>query len=215
MTTIQEQGWAGKIGAAYTDRNTLSANGLDQMYLDCFGVTRADLNRRFLGNLGAPLKFLRILEVGCNIGMQLRHLQSMGFWNLHGVELQQYALDRLCVDRVETCQGSATDLPYQDESFDLVYTSGVLIHISPDSLPLALSEILRCTRRYVWGFEYFSEGLREIKSREWEDMLWSANYPVMFLDMRPGLKLLDWWTAPDQGAGREGTVGCMYLLEKA
>lgn len=215
MTTAQEQEWAGEVGAAYTDRNTWSAEELDRVYLNCFGVTRTGLNQRFLGNLKTPLRFLRILEVGCNIGMQLRHLQKMGFWNLHGIELQQYALDRLCVDRVETRQGSATDLPYPDEAFDLVYTSGVLIHIPPDSLSLALSEILRCTERYVWGFEYFSEELCEIKNRGWKDMLWSANHAAMFIDMWPGLKLLDWWQAPDQDPRRAGTVGCMYLLEKA
>lgn len=214
MTTKQEQEWAGEVGAAYTDRNTWSAEDLDQVYLDCFGITRTDLNQRFLGGFKTPLRFMRILEVGCNIGMQLRHLQNMGFWNLHGIELQQYALDRLCVERVETCRGAATDLPYPDESFDLVYTSGVLIHIPPDDLPRAMSEILRCTKRYVWGFEYYSRELQEVEGRWPADMLWSGDYSALFTDLLPRLQLLDYWQEPNKAPSRAGLTGNMYLLEK-
>ncbi len=214
MTILQEQEWGGKIGADYTDRNIYSAEDLDSLYLRLLGITRTDLNQRFLGNFRTLLRFMRILEVGCNTGMQLRHLQKMGFWNLHGVELQQYALDRLCVERVETRQGSATNLPYPDESFDLVFTSGVLIHIHPDNLPLAMSEIERCTRRYIWGLEYFSEETQEITWRKRGNMKWSADYATLFLDRLHNLTLLDWWSAPYLGPGQEGLVASMYLLEK-
>lgn len=210
MITIQEQEWCGKIGADYTDRSTLSVEELDSLYLRLLGITRADLNQQFLGRLP---RSLQILEVGCNIGMQLRHLQNLGFWNLQGIELQQYALDRLCVEKVETRQGSATDLPYLDKSFDLVLTSGVLIHIHPDNLSRALSEIERCTRRYIWGFEYFSEVLQEITWRKWEDMLWSADYATLFLNQFPNLTLLNRWSAPYSGSS-QGLVASMYLLEK-
>jgi hypothetical protein len=137
----------------------------------------------------------------------------MGFWNLQGIEVQQYALDRLCVERVETRQGSATNLPYPDKSFDLVFTSGVLIHIHPNNLPQVMSEIERCTRRYIWGLEYFSEALQEVTWRKWEDMLWSADYAVLFLNQFPNLVLLNRWSAPYLGSSR-GLVASMYLLEK-
>lgn len=211
MITIQEQEWCGEIGADYTDRSTLSVGELDSLYLRLLGITRADLNQQFLGHLP---RSLQVLEVGCNIGMQLRHLQNMGFWNLQGIELQQYALDRLCVERVKTRQGSATDLPYPDESFDLVFTSGVLIHIHPNNLPQVMSEIGRCARRYIWGFEYFSEALQEITWRKWENMLWSADYAALFLDQSPNLTLLNKWSAFYSGSS-QGLVASMYLLEKS
>jgi pseudaminic acid biosynthesis-associated methylase len=210
MTANQEQEWCGKIGADYTDRSMLSAEELDSLYLRLLGITRADLNQQFLEHLP---RSLQILEVGCNIGMQLRHLQNLGFWNLQGIELQQYALNRLCVERVETRQGSATDLPYPDKSFDLVFTSGVLIHIHPYYLGRVMSEIKRCTRRYIWGFEYFSETLQEVTWRKWEDMLWSADYAALFLNQFPGLTLLNKWSAPYSGSS-QGLVASMYLLEK-
>lgn len=207
----QERSWSGKIGAAYTDRNTLSAEGLDTVYSQNFGRTRTELNWQFVGSLP---RYLRILEVGCNIGMQLRHLRAMGFYNLWGIELQQYALDRLCVSGVEVCQGSVTALPYPDEDFELVYTSGLLIHIPPDDLPQAMSEILRCTKQWVWGFEYYSQTLREISHRSWKDMLWEGDYPRMFIEMLPSLEVKDRWAAPDMHPDRAGTLVDMYLLEK-
>lgn len=211
MTTSQEQAWAGQIGADYTDRSTYSIEGLDKLYFRLLGVTRTDLNQLFLGHLP---RSLQILEAGCNVGMQLRHLQAMGFQDLCGIELQQYALDRLCVEGIEVRQGSVIDLPYPDESFDLVFTSGVLIHIHPDNLPQAMSEIERCTRRYIWGFEYFSATTREITWRKWENMLWSADYAGLFLDLFPDLALVDWWTAPYVDPDAAGLIASMYLLER-
>lgn len=211
MTTKQERAWISEIGVKYTDRSTYLLQDLDSLYLRLLGITRTDLNANFLRGLPPSLQ---ILEVGCNIGLQLRHLQAAGYWDLHGVELQQDALNRFCTDGVETCQGSALNLPYQDESFDLVFTSGLLIHISPSNLPLAMSEIRRCSRRYIWGFEYFSQTTQEITWRKWKDMMWSADYARLFISQFPDLVLIDWWSTPYLGRDQRGLVASMYMLEK-
>lgn len=134
---IQDDAWSGPIGQGYTDRNIYSADRLDSLYLQWFGSTRYQLNRRFLQDV--PLG-TRILEVGCNVGMQLRHLKRMGYTDLHGIDLQQYAIDQMCAEGVTAEVGSATDLPYNDRSFDLVFTSGLLIHIPWWKLPLATGQ---------------------------------------------------------------------------
>ena len=76
---------------------------------------------------------IRILEVGCNIGNQLRGFQRMGFTSLYGVELQQYAVEKakMATRNINIIQGSGFDLPFKDNFFDLVCTNVVLIHISP------------------------------------------------------------------------------------
>jgi ubiquinone/menaquinone biosynthesis C-methylase UbiE len=85
-------------------------------------------------------------------------LQEMGFTGLWGVEIQPYALDlaRARVQGAQVSQGSALQLPYEDGYFDLVFTSGVLIHISPANLPRALDEIYRCAKTWIWGMEYYA-----------------------------------------------------------
>src|SRR3979409_112819 len=82
--------WQGDFGRQCTDRNTMTPVQLDALWIKNFGVSRSVMNREFLGAL--PKDF-RILEVGCNIGNQLLLLQEMGFSNLHGLEVQEYALE--------------------------------------------------------------------------------------------------------------------------
>lgn len=212
--TEQEKAWAGQIGQEYTDRNTLSEGELDGLYRECFGVDRDGLNRWFLGEVPRDAS---ILEVGCNIGMQLRHLQLMGFTNLHGIELQQYAIDHKIVD-VPIDQGTAESLPYEDNSFDLVYTSGVLIHLPALTLngkPLggAIMEIARVSRKWIWGFEYYATPRGEIQDRNWQDMLWADDYPAYFIRWIGNLHLVRRWSEAYR-AHLPGTVADMYLLEK-
>src|SRR5688500_19088159 len=84
--------WQGDFGRDCTRRNTLADDSLDELYVDRFGISRADLNAEFLGHLDVH----SVLEVGCNVGMQLRHLRRDPRWSdarMAGVDLQQNALD--------------------------------------------------------------------------------------------------------------------------
>ena len=154
--TKQMEEWAGKFGEEYTDRNLMSLDELDQLYTDKFGISRTELNKEFLDDL----KINRILEVGCNVGNQLLLLKKMGYPNLWGIELQDYAVEiaRKRTSGINIVKSSAFDIPFKDSYFDLVFTSGVLIHISPDDIDNALDEMYRCTNKYIWGFEYYSGG---------------------------------------------------------
>ena len=135
---------------------------------------------------------MRILEVGSNIANQLLCLQKMGFTSLYGIELQSYAVE-LAKSRtkgINLIQGDASDIPFKDGFFDMVFTSGVLIHISPSNLPSVLNEIHRCTRKYIFGFEYFSDVTQEIPYRGNRDLLWKADFVGRYLDLFDDVKLL-------------------------
>ena len=82
----------------------------------------------------------------------------MEYTNLSGIELQPYALEiaRSRTRNISLAQGSALSIPYGDASFDVVFTSGVLIHIAPEDLPRAMDEIHRCARTFIWGMEYYA-----------------------------------------------------------
>jgi pseudaminic acid biosynthesis-associated methylase len=208
----QEDFWSGDFGRDYTDRNNLTAEGLDELYLHQFGVSRTEMNQRFLGN---QPRQLRILEVGCNVGMQLRHLLQMGFRDLYGIELQWHAL-KIARERVPDAnllQGSGFDLPFRDGYFDLVYTSGVLIHIAPQNLPAFMGEIVRCSSRYVWGFEYFAEEVTDINYRGNAGFLWKANYAKLYQQHYPALKLVKQEVFPYRNTNGS-QADAMFLLEK-
>jgi pseudaminic acid biosynthesis-associated methylase len=208
--TPQKERWAGDFGRAYTDRNTLSGAQLDLLYQTNYGITRRQLNETFLADIPRDA---HILEVGCNSGNQLLLLQEMGFTNLWGAEVQSYALElaRSRVRGAELSQASALDLPYDDGEFDLVFTSGVLIHISPADLPRALDEIHRCTRSWIWGMEYYAPEVTQVNYRGHDDLLWKMDYGKRYLDGFGDLELARERRLPYLSGSN---VDTMYLLKR-
>ena len=208
--TAQMRVWAGDFGRKYTNRNALLPQELDQLYVELYGVSRTDLNRRFLQ---AVHPNARVLEVGCNVGIQLSILQSMGYRDLMGVELQEYAIReaRKRTTGIKYTRGSALDLPVEDESHDLVFTSGVLIHISPREVNAALAEIHRASRRFIWGFEYYASEYDEVVYRGNRELLWKGDFARMYLAAFSDLRLvkeerLQYTNSENQDS--------MFLLEK-
>lgn len=135
MDNLQENTWSGEFGKNYTDRCTFGPEELNSAYIKDYGISRRDMNNRFLSS-EQGLENKRVLEVGCNVGNQLRMLQNMGFRNLYGIELQQYAVEKAksLTQGINIIQGIGDDIPFKDGYFDMVFTSGVLIHISPDNI---------------------------------------------------------------------------------
>ena len=187
--TAQTRVWQGEFGRAYTDRNTLEMAELDALWSRNYGVSRSAINQMFLEGIPRSASFL---EVGCNVGNQLLLLQAQGYTQLTGIELQSYALAgaRSRLKNVALQQGSALALPFEDQTFDVVFTSGVLIHIAPDDLPQAMSEIHRCARHYIWGAEYFSPELTAVNYRGNDDLLWKMDYSRKYLTLFDDLELV-------------------------
>lgn len=210
MSTAQIAEWSGQFGREYTDRNHLLREELDQLHRKRYGKSRAELNARFLQ--GIPCQS-RILEVGCNSGNQLELLQSMGFENLCGIELQEYALEqaRLRLPGIDLQQATAFQIPHATASFDLTFTSGVLIHIAPSDLPKALSEIHRCSRNYIWGMEYYSPSSTEVLYRGHQQLLWKSDFASLYLKQFSDLELVRQEYLPYL---EDSNVDCMFLLRK-
>ena len=171
------------------------------------------MNEEFLSDLSREA---RILEVGCNTGMQLVGLQAAGFKSLYGIELQSYAVKkaREFVHGINILQGSGFDLPFKDNYFDVVCTNGVLIHIAPADLPRIMAEMIRCSNRYVMGFEYYAPEITAIKYRGNEGFLWKTNFAQVFLDNFPELRLVKQKLYPYITEAERGNQDTMYLLEK-
>ena len=186
---LQLNNWIEKFGKEYTDRNNLSLEELEKLYKENYGFTRTELNTLFLDKIERSKK---ILEIGSNIGMQLLCLQKMGFKNLYGIEPQDYAI-QLSKDKtknINIIKGDAFDIPFKDEFFDIVFTSGVLIHIHKQNIKKAIREIYRCSNRYIWGFEYYADKYTEILYRGQKNLLWKANFPKIYMDTFPDLKIV-------------------------
>lgn len=182
--TKQLEKWTGEFGRKYVGRNTFSPAKLDIVYKKQYGITATKLTIDFLGKFD---KKIRILEVGSNVGNQLLLLQKLGFKNLYGIEINRYAVEKAKrrLRGIDVICGSAFDIPFKDGFFDLVFTAGVLIHISPKEIRKALSEIYRVSSKYIWGYEYFAPNYHEISYRGRKNMMWKGDFSSMYTGMFP------------------------------
>jgi len=208
--TAQEAVWDGDFGRDYTDRNTLDAQSLDDLWLRNYGVARSTINEEFLSGIPKNASFL---EVGCNAGNQLLLLKQMGWSNLSGIELQCYALEiaRSRLQDATLKQGSALALPWPDSAFDVVFTSGVLIHISPSDLRVAMEEIYRVSKEYIWCSEYYAPELTRITYRDRTELLWKMDFARQFKDRFPNLQLTREQRLPYL---KNSNVDSVFLLRK-
>lgn len=208
--TEQIQQWSGEFGKQYTDRNFMTLEEMENLSIGNYGFTRSQLNEKFLKNI--PLN-MRILEVGSNIGNQLLCLQKAGFTNLYGIELQSYAVEisKSRTKNINIIQSSAFDIPYKDGYFDIVFTSGLLIHIAPQDINNVLDEIYRCTKRFIWGLEYYFDQYINVPYREKNALMWKGNFSKMYLERFNNLHLVK---EEFMKYLNNDNVDMMYLLEK-
>lgn len=213
METQQVKFWKGDFGKQYTDRNIIDERIFDTWHLERFGITRTAINQECIGFLDRNCK---ILEVGCNVGQQLGCLQRMEFNNLHGIEIQDYAVEKAksTTKGINIIQGSGFDLPYKDGWFDLVCTNGVLIHISPNDYDLIMSEMYRVSSKYIMGYEYYAEDVTPINYRGNIGFLWKADFAKEFIKRFPNLRMVYKHLYPYNTASEAGKTDYVYLLEK-
>ncbi len=208
--TRQLISWETDFGKKYTNRNKVTISEVEKLYKNNFGITRTGMNKKFIGLLD---RSIRILEVGCNVGNQLQVLQKMGFKNLYGIEPQEHAveLSKKLTKGINITKGNAFDIPFKDNYFGLVFTSGVLIHISPDNIAKAIKEIYRCSNKYIWGFEYYAKKYENITYRGEKGLLWKADFSGIYKIVKPSLKIskLEFFKYKN-----EDNVDAMFLLKK-
>lgn len=196
MQTEQEKFWSTEFGKEYSDRNSWQTDAdWDKFYVDTWGKNKLEINEMVMSDLPKDIK---ILEVGCNIGQQLRGFQRMGFTNLYGIELQQYAVEKGKQNTVgiNMIQGSGFDLPFKDGYFDLVCTNGVLIHISPNDHEAFMKEVIRCSSKYILGWEYFAEEVTDINYRGNKGFLWKADFAGIYQKVDPSVKKVKGFKLP-------------------
>ena len=186
---FQEEKWDGDFGDQYTAKNDVSADGMDKDHEIKMGISKINLNHEFLDSLDRDIK---ILEVGSNTGNQLSLLQKMGFKNLWGMEINEQAVNiaQKITKNIYFCKGTILDIPFKDGFFDLVFTSAVLMHVHPENLPKAFSELYRVSGNYIWCYEYFSKDGEQLNYRGETNILWMRDFKRLFLEKYPYLKII-------------------------
>lgn len=174
MQTSQLNLWRSEFGRDYTDRN------------DREKPERVTSWSRVLEGITPA----RVLEVGCNVGWNLEYLRRLGVAELYGIEPQLYAVERARWrgPQFGVVQGTAFDVPFKDGWFDLAFTSGVLIHISPDTVDAALDEIYRVSKKWIVAIEYDDTKETEINYRGHAGALWKRDHGALWMNRFPNLR---------------------------
>ena len=90
----------------------------------------------------------RALDVGCGTGVLAGRLSRSGF-TVTGLDPSQGMLDVMAESEpgVEGIRGEGSEVPFDDETFDLVLTVAALHHVAdPDAVRATLVEMVRVTR---------------------------------------------------------------------
>jgi pseudaminic acid biosynthesis-associated methylase len=182
----QLDAWRGDFGDAYVGRNELGEGAIEK---------RTAMLTRILQPLAeAPPQ--SILEVGANIGINLRALAGLTTARLVALEPNAGARRRLIDDGVVTAddvlEGAAGSIPLADGAVDLAFTNGVLIHIAPDDLLGSCAEIHRVSSRYIACVEYFADTPQELPYRGETGLLFKRDYGAFWLDSFADLELVDY-----------------------
>lgn len=172
--------------------------------------------RRLLSRIIAQLQLVpqsQILDVGTGTGTNLRLLQQLGFADVTGLDFSD--------DAIYFCQqkglgfvkkGDVRDLPFIDDSFDVIFATDIIEHIDDDLQ--ALAEIRRVLKpggkailmvpafQALWGVQdRISHHKRRYRLREFARKLKSSGLMVvdkyyfnylLFIPIFLVRKLIDW-----------------------
>lgn len=178
--------WSGEFGDAYTGRNVASDEALR--------IRTAMWARVGQAFQGDPPR--SILEVGCNLGINLRTLPRLFDAELYAIEPNASARARVLADKVLAPErlfaGFGEKLPLADGAVEMAFTSGVLIHIEPERLGPTMDEIHRVASKYVFCSEYFSPRPETITYRGHEGLLFKNDFGGLYMDRFPDLELVDY-----------------------
>ena len=199
--TEQENFWAGEFGRSYIDRN----------HSEQLLYSKVAMWARMLRAANAVSS---IRELGCNIGLNLVALKRLNpSITLSGYEINETAAKQAADFDVATIhQGSILE-PIHEDPVDLIFTSGVLIHIHPDYLTKVYDNLVSGSKRYVLVSEYYNPTPVKVRYRGHEDRLFKRDFAGDLID-NYGLKLIDYGFVYRRDNWAPQDDGTWFLLEK-
>jgi pseudaminic acid biosynthesis-associated methylase len=125
-----------------------------------------------------------ILEFGCNIGRNLEVLEQLIPNSKKSiVEISPEAFDIVTnrFDLFEAQNTSILESNLDSNSQNLVFTSGVLIHVEPNDLLKTMAKMFDVSNRYILICEMFSRTPKTVHYRESNDLLFTRDFGRFFL----------------------------------
>lgn len=178
--TEQEAFWSGEFGDGYLGRNDS-----EQLI-----VSRMVHFAKFLKSASGVKS---IMELGCNIGLNLQALNRIN----KDFELSAYEINPIAAGRAKelnvanvTCDTIINKIK-SERTFDLAFTSGVLIHIDPAHLEDVYQNLYDLSARYILINEYYNPTPVMVEYRGAKDRLFKRDFAGELID-KFNLRLIDY-----------------------
>lgn len=170
-----EELWSGVFGVQYTTK----------FYVDW--RERIPFMKKILERTGAK----EILDVGTNAGWNLRAIRSADIdTKIEGLEINEHvaitAASMGFIVHVGAARFVGGNFPL---GYDLVITSGVLIHVPPNQLEQTMKSIFGASREWVLAIEYAAEEEKVIRSHDEVPRTWARPYGQLYQNL--GLELVE------------------------
>jgi len=126
-----------------------------------------------------------VLECGSNIGRNiniLNHVLPSATKSIVEISPDAYNIvtQRYKLANAQNC--SIIEAEFPPHSFDLVFTTGVLIHIAPENLIKNLNKMYCLSKRYILFCEMFSRVPATVRYKNEDDLLFTRDYGRFFVE---------------------------------
>lgn len=170
----QEQFWSGDFGSSYTARNRVEWRNRVPFWRQILTITQAR----------------SVLDVGCNVGWNLMAIRDVDRTVVTaGIDLNEDAVGEARTSELDVFKLAAIEAGrFFLNRYDLVCTSGVLIHVGPEEIEQTMQSIVAASRRWVLAVEYESKQEEELQYRGNAERLWKRPFGDLYQAM--GLNLI-------------------------
>ena len=178
--TEQENFWSGEFGNEYSDRNQ------GEQFINSNVVL-------FKQILKATPEVKSIIELGCNIGLNLQALKRIDKnFQLSGYEINKIAAKKARdLNIASIIDGSILDLIPTNIQYDVTFTKCVLIHINPENLLKVYENLYNLSKSYIVVCEYYDPNPVTVQYRGHENRLFKRDFAGELID-KFNLKLIDY-----------------------
>jgi len=182
VTNAHVEFWKGEFGDSYVGRNN------SEELLESNKIFFAQIFEHALG-------VQTYLEVGANIGMNVQAIGAIRP-DLVGTAIEPNHAAHSQLAQVTRTPREAINASIQEfetsQRWDLVFTKGVLIHVTPDDLVGIYKKMASLASRYVVIAEYYNPSPVSLNYRGHADRLFKRDFAGEFLSTNPEFKLREY-----------------------
>src|SRR5262245_58346537 len=109
-----------------------------------YGAKRHRHDQALIAVLAELPRSAAVYDIGCGTGAYLRFFRSLGFSNLHGIDLAAENIEPLRIDGYAAEEGDVLALKIDSNTSDFTFSQGVIHHTADPAK--AFSELCRITK---------------------------------------------------------------------